>query len=292
MNEVEYIYEEIERWPAKYRLKLIERLLEKECTHGDHPKDVKTALYAAAHRLYLYEREKDGSTFEFVSGEEVKVKFQTPEGGCMWPHHVDSPICVYDRESYDKYESGEYKLPKRCLCGVELSYDKPVSVVLVEHGEMTGEMVLTVEYPLQRVVLSLGDDVSSPEDEVWTKRERLAVVGKPGDERPINEAAQAAVEPLRAALRKGTEALDDPYPEASMGAAVPKEDCVMCGSEIQRIIMRCQHSGHTLDAFASSNGIVRWSCPCGFFYEKAVTELPSLPDLVVIDNDCRRKDWP
>lgn len=83
------------------------------------------------------------------------MKMQTPEGGCMWPHHIDSPICVYDRESFDKYESGEYKPPTHCLCGVEISYDEPVCVALVEGGEMTGEMIITVEFPLTFVQLDL-----------------------------------------------------------------------------------------------------------------------------------------
>lgn len=87
------------------------------------------------------------------------MKFQTPEGGCMWPHHVDSPICVYDRESYEKYKSGEFKVPTHCICGVELSYDKPICVALVENDMLNGEMLLTVEMPLTYVQLNLADDV-------------------------------------------------------------------------------------------------------------------------------------
>jgi hypothetical protein len=54
------VYEEIESWPAKYRLKLIQKLLERELSHGDHPQDVKTPMYALVHRLRLYEYEADG----------------------------------------------------------------------------------------------------------------------------------------------------------------------------------------------------------------------------------------
>lgn len=96
------------------------------------------------------------------------MKFQTPEGGCMWPHHVDTPICVYDRESYEKYRIGEYKLPKHCICGVELSYDEPVCICLVEQGQMNGEMILEVPIPLTHVQLNLGTDVGKTEDELAT----------------------------------------------------------------------------------------------------------------------------
>ena len=67
---------------------------------------------------------------------------------CPWPHFVDTPICVYDRDSYDKYQTGEYQLPKRCICGATLVYDKPVTLCLVEHGKTVGEMLLELEYPL------------------------------------------------------------------------------------------------------------------------------------------------
>jgi|GEM_PF-4862574 len=87
------------------------------------------------------------------------MKFQTPEGGCMWPHHIDSPICVYDRESYEKYRSGEYKVPTHCICGVELSYEKPVCVALVENDMLNGEMILHIEMPVTYVRLDLSDDV-------------------------------------------------------------------------------------------------------------------------------------
>ena len=51
---------------------------------------------------------------------------------CPWPHVVSSPIRVYDRDSYDKYQMGEYKLPKRYICGATLVYDEPVAIALVE----------------------------------------------------------------------------------------------------------------------------------------------------------------
>lgn len=70
---------------------------------------------------------------------------------CPWPHVVTSPICVYDRDSYDKYQTGEYEVPKWCICGAALVYDKPVVICLVERGEMTGDMQIEIEYPLARI---------------------------------------------------------------------------------------------------------------------------------------------
>jgi len=78
--------------------------------------------------------------------------FQTPEG-CMWPHHVTQPICVYDRESYEKYRTGEYRVPDHCICGAELTYDAPVCICLVENGQLNGEMLMEVEYPVEWVDL-------------------------------------------------------------------------------------------------------------------------------------------
>lgn len=95
---------------------------------------------------------------------------------CIWPHEVDSPICVYDRESYDKYASGEYKLPKRCICGAELTYVGHVCVALVEQGEMTGEMIVQVEVPLRHVTLNLSDDVKV--DDALATQERPWWAGK------------------------------------------------------------------------------------------------------------------
>ena len=86
---------------------------------------------------------------------------------CPWPHEVDSPICVYDRESYEKYKTGEYKLPKRCICGAELTYVGHVAIALVEQGQLNGEMILQVEVPLRHVTLNLSDDVRV-EDELKT----------------------------------------------------------------------------------------------------------------------------
>jgi hypothetical protein len=79
--------------------------------------------------------------------------------GCMWPHHVTQPICVYDRDSFEKYKSGEYKLPRRCICGAELTYDEPVCICLVEHEQLNGEMIIEVPFPVQRLTLELGEDV-------------------------------------------------------------------------------------------------------------------------------------
>jgi hypothetical protein len=86
----------------------------------------------------------------------------------MWPHHVDSPICVYDRESFDKYKSGEFKHPTHCICGVELSYEEPVCICLVERGQMNGEMLVEVPILLTHVQLNLGTDVGKTEDELAT----------------------------------------------------------------------------------------------------------------------------
>lgn len=80
------------------------------------------------------------------------------EGGCEWPHYVDSPICVYDRDSFEKYQSGEYKVPTHCVCGAELIHEKPATVCLVEGGAMTGEMLLTLEMPLNNVQMRLLEE--------------------------------------------------------------------------------------------------------------------------------------
>ena len=56
--------------------------------------------------------------------------------------------------------------------------------------------------------------------------------------------------------------------------------------EIDRISVRCKHSGQALTACGFSNGIIRWSCSCGLIYEKHISELSFLPDEVVIDDFC------
>ena len=155
--------------------------------------------------------------------------FQTVEG-CMWPHHVTQPICVYDRDSLEKYKSGEYKPPVRCICGAEITYDAPVCVCLVEHGQLNGEMLIEVEVPVP-IILEIGEGV----DPSTVKVE-------------IN-----------------------PPPD------------------LNRIIVKCKHTGQILTSYALPNGLIRWSCPCGFRYEKAVSELGMLPDEVMIDDHCPRR---
>ena len=81
---------------------------------------------------------------------------------CPWPHFVDTPICVYDRDSYDKYQTGEYQLPKRCICGATLVYDKPVTLCLVEHGKTVGEMLLELEYPLTFIRTDVLEEQREP----------------------------------------------------------------------------------------------------------------------------------
>lgn len=82
---------------------------------------------------------------------------------CQWPHHVDSLICVYDRDSYDRYQSGEYQLPTRCICGASLVYDKPVCIALIEGGQMTGEIQLELEFPLTLIKQDLRDSAEHDE---------------------------------------------------------------------------------------------------------------------------------
>lgn len=83
-----------------------------------------------------------------------KRSHQTLEG-CMWPHHVTTPICVYDRDSFEKYKSGEYKAPERCICGERITYDDPVCICLVENEQLNGEMIMRVEVPVQYVEMDL-----------------------------------------------------------------------------------------------------------------------------------------
>ena len=87
---------------------------------------------------------------------------------CPWPHFVDTPICAYDRDAYDKYQTGEYQLPKRCICGATLVYDKPVAICLVEYGKMVGEMLLEMEYPLTfiRTDITAVEDLKEVEQEM------------------------------------------------------------------------------------------------------------------------------
>ena len=77
---------------------------------------------------------------------------------CSWPHEVGT-IYVYDRESFEKYSSGEYKPPVRCLCGEEIKYEDALTFVLIEQGDMTGEMIVQVPIPLTHVTLDLSDKV-------------------------------------------------------------------------------------------------------------------------------------
>lgn len=81
---------------------------------------------------------------------------RTPDDGCLWPHHVDSPIRVYDRGSFEKYSAGEYKPPRRCICGAEITYTEPICICLCEHGRMTGDMLLEVKIPLTLTTIDLG----------------------------------------------------------------------------------------------------------------------------------------
>jgi hypothetical protein len=224
------------------------------------------------------------------------MKFQTPEGGCMWPHHVDSPICVYDRESYEKYKSGEYKVPTHCICGVELSYEKPVCVCLVENEQLNGEMLLTVEYPLTHVQLNLGDDVQKTADELQTYKipERTQKKIK-AEEDLKDQALKRALDGVEVKAPEAWEKAGESFgkmADASMGCRVPEESCVLCGEHLKRITVRCKHSGAALDAWGYRDGTIRWTCPCGFILKSSVEELPTLPDEIVIDDECRRKDWP
>ena len=90
---------------------------------------------------------------------------------CPWPHVVLSPICVYDRDSFDEYRTGEYEVPKRCICGARLVYEKPVVICLVEHGKMTGEMQLEMKYPLTRLQ---SDYIEEYAEDAERRYERMA----------------------------------------------------------------------------------------------------------------------
>lgn len=87
---------------------------------------------------------------------------------CPWPHEINSPICVYDRGSYEKYKTGEYELPKRCICGAELTYVEPVLIALVVQDQMTGEVIAQTKMPVRFLTIDLLNDASSsdlpPED--------------------------------------------------------------------------------------------------------------------------------
>lgn len=93
---------------------------------------------------------------------------------CPWPHLVDEAIYVYDRESFEKYKSGEYKRPERCICGAKISYADPVCICLVEQGKLQGDMIVEVPIPLKHLTLDLSTEVGSPSDSVEiVKKEEL-----------------------------------------------------------------------------------------------------------------------
>lgn len=52
------IYDEIQKWKLELRLRLILKLLQRECTHGDHPDHVKDSFWVTIDKLLVYEDEK------------------------------------------------------------------------------------------------------------------------------------------------------------------------------------------------------------------------------------------
>jgi hypothetical protein len=236
-----------------------------------------------------------------------KRSHQTLEG-CMWPHHVTKPIFVYDRDSFEKYKSKEYKLPERCVCGAELTYDEPVCICLVEQGQMNGEMLVEVPIPMKYITLELGEGVDprsvdvrrlAVPEQLQKTEEELATYELPEGMRRKIEAEEDLKDQ---ALRRALDGVEVSAPEAwkeagesfgtSMGCLVKQEPCLLCDPEVNRISVRCKHTGEVLQAYGFPGGIIRWSCPCGFYYEKHINELGTLPDEILIDDGCRKRDWP
>ena len=58
--------------------------------------------------------------------------------------------------------------------------------------------------------------------------------------------------------------------------------------QVKRIRVVCAYEVREFDCYATAR-VVHWSCPCGATYEKAPSELPTLPDTIMIDADCRKK---
>ena len=58
--------------------------------------------------------------------------------------------------------------------------------------------------------------------------------------------------------------------------------------QVSRIRVVCAHEIRDLDCVATRYRVI-WSCPCGITYEKAVIELPMLPDVIMIDSSCPNK---
>jgi hypothetical protein len=54
------VFEEIESWPAKKRMSLIKNLLERECSHGDHPKELKDHMTRLGFQMWKREQEQEG----------------------------------------------------------------------------------------------------------------------------------------------------------------------------------------------------------------------------------------
>jgi hypothetical protein len=74
-------------------------------------------------------------SFHAMYDDMLQPEPEPEKSDCIWPHYVDGPIVVYDRVSYDRYLSGEYSVPSRCLlCGSEIRYSHPLAIVLSLNG--------------------------------------------------------------------------------------------------------------------------------------------------------------
>jgi hypothetical protein len=240
------------------------------------------------------------------------MRFQTPEGGCMWPHHVDSPILVYDRDSFEKYKSGEYELPKHCICGVALSYEEPVCISLVLDDNLTWEMMMLVKIPKPCASVYLvvkngeGQTIDVSKHEVEGKAGRMGIIGaeKYADEEAANKAftnndwvntcfvcgGDHAYHECPEMQEAKVELAKKERPFSfSMGCSVRKKLPRTAEPDVTRITIRCEHSGQYLSAMAFDDKI-RWSCSCGYFFDCASNMLEYLPDEITVADDCMNKD--
>ena len=53
---------------------------------------------------------------------------------CNKNHIVKTPIYINNRETFNKYVSGELKLPTKCNCGIQLVYENPKYIIFEENG--------------------------------------------------------------------------------------------------------------------------------------------------------------
>lgn len=81
------------------------------------------------------------------------------ENICKLNHKIKSPIYVYSRDEFDEYANGKFVLPEICTCGVELIYEEPKYLVLIENGICTNEAIFYPKEPLNFIYIDIKLDL-------------------------------------------------------------------------------------------------------------------------------------